>query len=92
MVVNASEIPCRRFISPVGIPCFIQAYEVVYTYGQIELKAQLRWTEGVCDKSRLSMYVAILIIFAHRTKRNGTYPSFDSRKPRCTNSFAGVTR
>lgn len=55
MVVDASEIPCRRFISPVGIPCFIQAYEVVYTYGQVELKAQLRWTKGVCDESRLSM-------------------------------------
>ena len=55
MVVDASEIPCRRFISPVGIPCFIQVYEVVYTYGQIELKAQLRWTEGVRDEFSLSM-------------------------------------
>jgi len=55
VVVDASEIPRRRFIPPMGFPCFIQVYEVVYTYGQIELKAYLRWTEGVCDESCLSM-------------------------------------
>ena len=30
----------------------MQAYEVVYTYGQTEFKAQLRWMEGVCNEFR----------------------------------------
>jgi hypothetical protein len=73
VVVDAREIPCLRFISPLGIPGFIQAYEVVYTYGQTELKAQLRWVEEVCDEVRHSKCVAILTISAHRRKRNGTH-------------------
>lgn len=52
VVVDATKIPCISFISPVGIPCFAQAYEVVYTYGQTVFKAQLRWTEGVCSEFR----------------------------------------
>lgn len=50
VIVDATEIPCLSFVSRVGIPCFAQVYEVVYIYGQTELKAQLRWKEGVCDK------------------------------------------
>jgi len=51
VVVDAKEIPCFCFISPLG-PCFAQPYEVVYIYGQTEFKAQLRWEEGVCCGSR----------------------------------------
>ena len=54
MVADAREIPCLRLISPVGIPCFMQAFEVVYIYGQTELKAELRWMEEVRDEFRLS--------------------------------------
>jgi hypothetical protein len=50
VVIDAKEIPCAVFMSRMGLPCFVQDYEVVYTYGQTELKAQLRWTEEVCDE------------------------------------------
>lgn len=50
VMVDATQIPCLNFISPVGLPCFVQAYDVVYTYGQTEFKAQLRWKERVRDK------------------------------------------
>ena len=48
--VDAEKIPCFAFISPMGFSCFVQAYEVVYTYGQTEFKAQLRWEEEVFDQ------------------------------------------
>ena len=46
-----------------GSPCFTQAYEVVYIYGQTELKAQLRWKEGVCDRFHPFYYATILMDF-----------------------------
>jgi len=51
VVVDATKIPCVSFTSPVGSRCFVQVYDVVYTYGQTEFKAQLRWMERVCEDS-----------------------------------------
>jgi len=73
VVVDVKEIPCLRFISPMGIPCFLQAYEIVYIHGKTELKAQVRWMEEV----RAAHFVILdptLMIFVHRTKKNGTFP------------------
>ena len=50
IVVDAKEVPCFVLPSPMGFPCFVQPYEVVYIYGQTEFKAQLRWTEEVRDE------------------------------------------
>jgi len=40
--VDPREIPHFTCISPMG-PYFVQPYDVVYTHGQTEFKAQLRW-------------------------------------------------
>ena len=63
VVVDATKIPYLSFISAMGSPCFTQAYEVVYIYGQTELKAQLRWKEGVCDRFHPFYYATILMDF-----------------------------
>lgn len=50
VVVDTKKIPHFVFISPIGLPCFIKEYKVVYTYGQTEFSAQLRWKEEVRDE------------------------------------------
>ena len=74
--VDAEKIPCFAFISPMGFSCFVQAYEVVYTYGQTKFKAQLRWEEEVFDQFFYADATIVLIIISgHRAKRKGAFIS-----------------
>jgi len=70
IVADGTKIPFFHRMSPVGVPCFIQIYDVVYTCGQTEFKAQLRWMEEVLMNFVL-VTTTILIISTCRAKRNG---------------------
>lgn len=73
VIVDPTTIPCLSFISPAGTTCFVQAYEVVYTYGQTELKAQLRWMEGVREDFVLFYCSIILMISAQDEEKRYFY-------------------
>ena len=46
--VDAPDAPCSVGRSLLGFPIFVQEFEVIYIYGQTELKAQVTWQEEVC--------------------------------------------
>jgi len=46
---DAPDAPCSVGLrSLLGFPIFVQEFEVIYIYGQTELKAQIAWKEEVC--------------------------------------------
>ena len=45
--IDAANVPCVARMSPLGLPIFIQAFEIIYIYGETEFKAQVAWKENV---------------------------------------------
>lgn len=45
--VDGGKVPCNLGVTLLGLPIFIQEYEIVYIFGETELKAQVAWKEGV---------------------------------------------
>ena len=85
--VDVSDIPGVPGMSPLGLPIFIQTFEIIYIYGgTAEIKAQIAWKEDVRLRDLSFPFTADIVLtnslLFYRVWRSGAFfqPPCDMHK------------